>query len=110
SVTLTLAAPSGATITATHLPYSTLFRSSQSVTVYPAPLDHFVVEKSGGGGIGMQTAGTAFSIQVTAEDHYGNTLSFGPNAFNGKVDISSTQTCSPACPVTTATSSAGVLS
>ena len=38
------------------------------------PLDHFTVTALGGGNIGTQTAGTAFSITITAEDSSGNTV------------------------------------
>src|SRR4051812_39563512 len=71
---------------------------------FTGPLDHFVVEAAGGGTIGSQTTGTAFSIQVTAKDAFGNTVT----SFTGKVDITSTQTCSAGC-ITSASLVAGVL-
>ena len=43
--------------------------SAVSVTVNPAPLDHFVFSS-----VGTQTAGTPFSVTVTAKDAYGNTV------------------------------------
>ena len=38
------------------------------------PLDHFTVTALGGGNISTQTAGTAFSITITAKDSSGNTV------------------------------------
>jgi hypothetical protein len=43
--------------------------SAVSVTVNSAPLDHFVFSS-----VGTQTAGTPFSVTVTAKDAYGNTV------------------------------------
>jgi hypothetical protein len=43
--------------------------SAVSVTVNPAPLDHFVFSS-----VSTQTAGTPFSVTVTAKDAYGNTV------------------------------------
>ena len=43
--------------------------SAVSVTVNSAPLDHFVFSS-----VGTQTAGTSFSVTVTAKDAYGNTI------------------------------------
>ena len=43
--------------------------SAVSVTVNSAPLDHFVFSS-----VGAQTAGTSFSVTVTAKDAYGNTI------------------------------------
>jgi len=43
--------------------------SAVSVTVNSAPLDHFVFSS-----VGAQTAGTPFSVTVTAKDAYGNTI------------------------------------
>lgn len=51
-------------------------------------LHHFSVEQSGGGTIGTQTAGQAFSIHITARDEYNNTVS----SFNGSVSITSNKT------------------
>ena len=67
--------------------------TSPSVTITHAALSDFLVEASGGGAIGSQTAGSAFTIRVTARDAYGNTAS----SFNGAgstVDITSTGTLS----------------
>ena len=47
---------------------------SNSFTVDPGPLDHFLVEAAGGGAIGTQTAAIAFNIQVTAQDANNNTV------------------------------------
>ena len=65
--------------------------TSPSVTITHAALSDFLVEASGGGAIGSQTAGSAFTIRVTARDAYGNTVT----SFNGAgntVDITSTGT------------------
>jgi len=53
-------------------------------------LDHFLVEAFGGGSIGTQTAGTPFSIRITAQDINNGTWT----AFTGTVDITSTGTLS----------------
>ncbi|MFQ5948934.1 MAG: hypothetical protein ACE5KX_08745, partial [Acidimicrobiia bacterium] len=53
-------------------------------------LDHFLVEAAGGGSIGTQTAGTPFSIKITAQDVNNNTWT----NFTGTVDITSTGTLS----------------
>src|SRR5262249_20454676 len=52
--------------------------------------DHFKVEKAGGGSIPAQTAGTAFSIRITARTSV-DALDTG---FTGKVNITSTGTLS----------------
>ena len=81
--------------------------TSPSVTITHAPLSDFLVEASGGGAIGAQTAGSGFTIRVTARDAYGNTVT----AFNGAgntVDITSTGTLS-AGGGTTGTFTSGVL-
>ncbi len=80
---------------------------SNSFTVDPGPLDHFVVEAAGGGAIGTQTAGTSFNIQITAEDSVNNTITAFDGAGN-TVDITSTGTLS-AGSGTTATFTNGVL-
>ena len=46
-------------------------------------MDAFSVTAAGGGAIGTQAADTAFGIDLTARDVYGNVLSFGANVFNG---------------------------
>ena len=66
---------------------------SNSFTVDPGALDHFVVEAIGGGAIGTQTAGTSFDIQITAEDANNNTMTFFDGVGN-TVEISSTGTLS----------------
>ena len=63
--------------------------TSPSVTITHAALSDFLVEASGGGAIGGQTAGSAFTIRVTARDVYGNTVS-SYNGAGNTVDITST--------------------
>jgi FG-GAP-like repeat/FG-GAP repeat len=75
-----------------------------SVLLQYGALDHFAVEKSGGGSIGTQTAGTSFNVNVTAQDDVDNTVS----GFTGTADISSNRTCIAGCS-TTAAFSSGVL-
>ncbi|MDA2923343.1 DUF2341 domain-containing protein [Acidobacteria bacterium AH-259-L09] len=70
-------------------------------------VDNFLVEDAAGGNIGTQTAGTAFSIKITARDFLNNTVT----SFNGvgnTVDITSTGTLS-AGGGTTAAFTSGVL-
>ena len=62
--------------------------ASPSVTIAPAALSDFLVEASGGGAIGTQTAGSAFTIRATARDAYGNTVS-SYNGAGDTVDITS---------------------
>jgi hypothetical protein len=50
----------------------TVSATSNSITVNPVGLDHFMVTASGGRNIGTQTAGKPFSITVTAYDTYNN--------------------------------------
>ncbi len=80
---------------------------SNSFTVDPGPVDHFVVEAAGGGAIGTQTAAVAFNIQITAEDSVNNTVTAFTGAGN-TVDITSSGTLS-AGSGTTATFVNGVL-
>ena len=80
---------------------------SNSFTVDPGPLDHFLVEAVGGGVIGTQTAGAAFNIQITAQDTNNNTTTAFDGAGN-TAEISSTGTLS-AGSGTTATFTNGVL-
>jgi uncharacterized protein YjdB len=84
--------------------------TSNSFTVNPGALDHFLVEESGGGAINTQTAGTQFYIQVTAQDAYDNTVtSFSGSGGGGhKAVITSTGALTGA-PITTANFSSGVL-
>ncbi len=79
--------------------------TSNLFVVTPAGLDHYVVEASGGGAIPTQTAGAAFSIQVTAADAFNNTVT----GFTGTVDITSSGTLSSGGG-TTLNFTAGVLS
>ena len=60
--------------------------SSNAFTVQPAALNYFTVEAAGGGNIGNQVADTAFNIDITAYDQYGNVLDSGPNAYDGPGD------------------------
>jgi NPCBM-associated, NEW3 domain of alpha-galactosidase len=75
-----------------------------TITVDPAALDHFLVEAAGGGNLAPQTAGAPFSIRVTAQDVFQNTVT----AFNGTVQITSNGTLTGA-PLTSAAFTGGVL-
>ena len=81
--------------------------TSGSVTINAGALDHFKVEANGGGNIATQTAGTPFSIQVTAQDASNNTVTSFSGAGN-TVNITSNRTCSSGC-TTTGTFTNGVL-
>ena len=78
--------------------------TSGSVTVNAGPLDHFLVEKSGGGAIGTQTAGTAFSLRITAQDVNNNTVT----SFTSSASLTSTGALTVS-PVTSGAFTAGVL-
>src|SRR2546422_1410124 len=78
--------------------------TSNAFTVNPGALDNFLVEKTGGGAIGTQTAGTAFSLRITARDANNNTKT----DFTGTATLTSTGALAGA-PVTTAAFTAGVL-
>ena len=80
---------------------------SNSFTVDPGGLDHFLVEAAGGGAIGTQTTNIAFNIQITAEDANNNTVTLFDGAGN-TVDITSTGTLSAGSGAT-ATFTNGVL-
>ena len=80
---------------------------SNSFTVDPGPVDHFLVEAVGGGAIGTQTAGTGINIQITAQDAFNNTVTAFDGAGN-TVEISSTGTLSAGSGAT-ATFTNGVL-
>lgn len=69
------------------------------------PLKNFLVEKSGGGVIPAQNAGTPFTIRITARDSSNNTVT----TFTGTVNITSTGNLS-AGGGATAAFTAGVLS
>src|SRR5205085_2126221 len=75
-----------------------------SLTVNPGALDHFAVTNTSGGAIGTQTAGTPFSVKVTAQDSFNNTVT----GFTGTVDVTSNKTCSAGC-VQSAAFTSGVL-
>ena len=64
--------------------------SDQFEILPPGVLTSFLIEQIGGGTIPTQTAGTAFSVQITAVDGSGNTIT----DFLGTVDISSAGTIS----------------
>ncbi len=76
------------TATVTTTVNSTAVNDNATVNFTAGGLDHFNVEKAGGGTIGMQTAGQSFNIRVTARDANDNLIT----AFNGSVDISSNKT------------------
>lgn len=78
---------------------------SNSFTVDPGPLDHYLVEAAGGGSIPTQTAGSPFAVRITAQDVNDNTVT----GFVGTVDVTSTGTLSSGSG-TTASFTAGVLS
>ncbi len=80
---------------------------TNSFTVDPGPLDHFLVEAVGGGAIGTQTAAVSFDIQITAQDSVTNTITAFDGAGN-TAQISSTGTLS-AGSGTTATFTNGIL-
>ena len=67
---------------------------SNTFTVYLPVLNHFTVTASGGGNIGTQTAGTAFSITITAIDQDGNTFT-GYTGTNTLTASTGTGTISP---------------
>ena len=85
--------------------------SSPSLSVTSNPfnitggaLDHFKVEKSGGGAIGTQAAGTAFSLRITAQDVNNNTVT----SFTSTATLTSNGALTGS-PVTTGNFVAGVL-
>jgi MBG domain (YGX type)/YDG domain/Bacterial Ig-like domain (group 3)/Invasin, domain 3/Kelch motif len=93
------------TYTATDTTDSNLvITQTAAVTFTPGALDHFLVEKSGGGAIGTQIAGTAFALRVTAKDVNNNTVT----SFTSTASLTSTGTLTGS-PVTTAAFTAGVL-
>jgi hypothetical protein len=91
------------TITATK-PATGETGTSTAFTVNPGALSKFLVEASGGGAIGPQTAGTPFTIRLTAQDANNNTFT----GFTGNVNITSTGTLSSGGGAT-ASFSSGVL-
>ncbi|MBK8363855.1 MAG: hypothetical protein IPL24_09260 [Bacteroidetes bacterium] len=66
--------------------------TSTNFTVQPGAHNNFIVEADGGGIIGTQIAGTAFSLRITARDIQNNTCSSGTNNFTGTVNLTSTGT------------------
>jgi trimeric autotransporter adhesin len=101
SVTPTVAG-SGLTLTVTDSSSHT--GSATITTINPGALDHFKVEKSGGGAIGTQTAGTAFSLRITAQDVNNNTVT----SFASTASLTSTGTLTGS-PVTSGSFVAGIL-
>src|SRR5439155_7844185 len=77
--------------------------TSPLITVNPGALSNFLVEAAGGGTILTQTAGSAFSIKITARDANNNTVT----GFTGTATITSTGTLSAGG--TTVAFTAGVL-
>jgi hypothetical protein len=69
SFIVTLETAGSQSITATDTSDSSITGSQTGITVSAAGLDHFVFNT-----VGAQTAGSAFSITVTAKDAYGNTV------------------------------------
>src|SRR5207248_328415 len=103
SVTLTQSG-SGATVTATDHAGTGKTGTSNTFTVNDAGLDHFKVEAAGGGSIGTQTAGTPFSVKVTAQDSFNNTVT----GFTGTVPARRSTARSAGC-VQSAAFTGGVL-
>ena len=63
----------GYTLTAS-ISTPSLSATSTAFNITGGLLDHFKVEKTGGGAIGTQAAGTAFSLRITAQDVNNNTV------------------------------------
>jgi hypothetical protein len=103
SVTIT-SAQGGTTLTATEVGGTGKIGTSAGFTVSPGTLDHFLVEASGGGNIGTQAVGTAFTLKITAQDSSNNTVP----SFTGTVQVTSNATLTGA-PLTTGSFTAGVL-
>ena len=99
SVTLTTSGASH-TLTATNGAVNT---ASAAFVINPGPLNNFLVEASGGGAIGTQTAGTPFTLRITARDVFNNTQT----SFVGTAAITSTSALTVGG--TTAAFTAGVL-
>src|SRR4029077_11635148 len=96
SVTLTQSG-AGSTVTATNHSSSET-GTSNTFTVNPAALDHFAVTNTCGGSIATQTAGSAFNVEVTAQDQFNNTVT----GFTGTTDLTSNRTCTAGCAQTAA--------
>ncbi len=54
--------------------------SNTTVTITPDVLDHFIVTNTADGNVATQTAGTDFSIKITAKDQYENTVTSATNS------------------------------
>ena len=103
SGTPTLAGTGTYTVTATNGSGSTTF--GIVITVNPAALYKFAVTNTSGGSIATQTAGTAFNIEVVAEDVYSNTVT----GFNSTVTLSENQPYGYITPTTSASFTNGIL-
>ena len=99
---LSIAAGGTYTLTATSGPLT--LATSSSFSISGGTLDHFKVEKSGGGAIGTQTAGTAFNLRITAQDVNNNTVT----SFTSTATLTSNGTLTGS-PVTSGSFVAGVL-
>lgn len=92
------------TYTATDSTDTVTITQTAAVTFTAGALDHFKVEKTGGGAVGTQTAGTSFSLRLTAQDVNNNTVT----SFTSAVSLTSTGTLTGS-PVTSGAFTAGVL-
>ncbi|HET7569968.1 MAG TPA: DUF6701 domain-containing protein [Gammaproteobacteria bacterium] len=64
--------------------------AGQMLAIRGSRLDHFVIEATGGGAIGQQTAGQSFDVRILAVDSSGNVVT----GFSGSVNLTSTGTLS----------------
>ena len=108
SATVTAPSSVGSAIFAASIDASDITSGDATIIYTYSELATFLVEATGGGNIGIQTAGSSFNIKITAKDTYGNTI----ESFNGpgnSVVLTSTGTIS-AGGGTTSTFTNGVLS
>ncbi len=80
NITITPTVSSSAVLTVTDGTITT-GSAANAFTVNPAALDHFAV-----GAIGTQTAGTPFTVTLTAQDAFNNTVT----GFSGTASLSTT--------------------
>jgi len=80
-------AGTGYTLTAS-ITTPSLSATSSTFNITGGALDHFKVEKTGGGAIGTQVAGTAFGLRITAQDVNNNTVT----SFTSTASLTSTGT------------------